>query len=217
MKTIAKHLALASALFTASLAQAVERLPALAPAATAEASGLQDTFEALFQEAVANGDDALANKLGYLTTSLDPEAKVQVSVENTIGIPADVGWIEVQNLGVEFPPHNATTTTSRTTLEQGFVGDDALWHDVTFTAYVSPKDKDAMEALFAKFATGDNIRGSITVNFVNPKDAYKVIWSFELQELTLIRFSQGLIANVEHPETLKFSFTVSPGYVKISA
>jgi len=49
-----------------------------------------------------------------------------------------------------------------------------------------------------------------------PKETYQTIATFELQELTLLRYSPGLVANVEHPSTLRFSFTVSPGYVKIT-
>ena len=59
-------------------------------------------------------------------------------------------------------------------------------------------------------------RGSIAVDIVNPRQTYGVIWSFELTELTLLRSSPGIEANVEHPDTLRFTFTVSPSYVKSS-
>jgi len=62
----------------------------------------------------------------------------------------------------------------------------------------------------------DQTKISFQVRQLDKGDRYATIASFELQELTLLRYSPGLVANVEHPETLKFTFTVSPGYVKIA-
>ncbi len=148
----------------------------------------------------------------------DPQTYIKnkdFTVENSIGIPDSVGWIEVQNLGVEFPPHNASSTESRYK-SVGNIYDHAqpVWNDVTFVIHA--KKGDEIEQFFQSFAKGDNIRGSISVNIMNPENAYQTIASFELQELMLIRYDMGLVADVEHPSTLKFSFTVSPGHVKIS-
>lgn len=147
----------------------------------------------------------------------DPQTYVKNSdftVENSIGIPNTVGWIEVQNLGVEFPPHNASYTNGRYETNKANGYEEPVWNDVTFVIYA--KKGDEIAKLFQGFSQGDNIRGSISVNIMNPKETYQTIASFELQELTLLRYSPGLVADVEHPSTLKFSFTVSPGYVKIS-
>ncbi len=177
-------------------------------------------------------DTNTMKKLSFIFTSLallvcstalfagiaDPQTYIKsrdFTVVNSIGIPASVGWVEVQNLGVEFPPHNASSTTNRHKPLSNFYGaQEPAWHDVTFVVHA--KKGDEIEELFESFSKGDNIRGSISVNIMNPKETYQTIASFELQELTLIRFSKGLVADVEHPSTLKFSFTVSPGYVKIS-
>ena len=140
------------------------------------------------------------------------------TVENTVGIPDTVGWVRISGLGVRFDPHMASSTESRCEGEQHKIYDYAqgVWNEVTFECHGKADDTKAMWDLFDKFRQGDNLRGSITVNFINPKDAYGTIFSFELQELTVLNYSPGIAADAQNPGTLTFSFTVSPGYVKIS-
>jgi hypothetical protein len=141
------------------------------------------------------------------------------TVDNTIGIPTDgVGWVSVENLGCNFPPHNASSTESRCGGEQHKIYDysQCIWNDITFNCHATPDAQQTIYDLFNSFAQGDNLRGSVTVNFVNVKDAYSTIFSFEFQELTLLQFNPGMVADVDHPGTLQWSFTISANYVKIS-
>ncbi|MBI83828.1 MAG: hypothetical protein CMJ81_11570 [Planctomycetaceae bacterium] len=110
-----------------------------------------------------------------------------------IGIPTDgVGWVSVENLGCNFPPHNASSTENRSGSEQHKIYDysQGVGNDITFNCHATP---DA-----------SNLRGSVTVNFVDvqdPYDAYSTIFSFEFQELTLLQYNSGTTADVDHPGT----------------
>ena len=117
---------------------------------------------------------------------------------DTIGIPTDgVGWVSVENLGCNFPPHNASSTENRSGGEQHKIYDysQCIWNDITFNCHATP---DASES--PQHAKSDNLRGSVTVNFVNvKKDPNSTIFSFEFQELTLLQFSPGTTPDVDHP------------------
>ena len=54
---------------------------------------------------------------------------------DTIGLPDGLGWVSVENLGCNFPPHNASSTESRSGSEQHKIYDysQCIWNDITST------------------------------------------------------------------------------------
>jgi len=140
------------------------------------------------------------------------------TVEQNIGLPDDLGYTRVEGIGCHFPAHNASSTHSKCDKGQQhniYDPGQAEWSDITIYAHGNAGQTKAAWDLMKTFAEGDPVRGSVTVNIVNPKDAYSTIFSFTFQEITILHYSPGIQASVEHPDTLSFSFTFKPGRVEI--
>ena len=93
--------------------------------------------------------------------------------------------------------HNSSDSDHRAEdVEIRVGGEQGGGNDITFNCHATPAASGSPQ-----HTKSDNLRGSVTVNFANVKDAYSTIFSFEFQELTLLQYNSGTTADVDHPDT----------------
>lgn len=126
-------------------------------------------------------------------------------------------YIDVQNIWVEFPPHNAayTKNLNRVRLLKIFDHAQGIWHDVTFVVKTDNSINEMMEMNMQIWST-EGMPGSITVNMAKQiKKNKKLVLSFELQELTLNNYK--FLEKEDEPGVTYCVFNVSPNLVTLSA
>ncbi len=137
----------------------------------------------------------------------DPfEASISASdfeLHQGIGVPTSLSFDEIENLSVSFPHYRSWCADD----------DEGVWAPVTFAVHGSvAATKQAMNLLDVALK-GVPFRGGIEIWY---EDAGGAIWEIELHDIQLISYLPlGSGADVAHPDTRAFEFTVQPGWAEI--
>jgi len=137
-----------------------------------------------------------------------------ISTVQIDGIPEQLSIYAVSAVAIDFMVPPSSTQSRSGEIREG----DTMMLSYSPVTFSAQGNEDAIKAVFDTFkkvTEGNPLRGSITISIVNPADNYNVIHTFELQELTLLNYSPGISADVDHPGTLSFEFTVLPNRIEL--
>ena len=138
---------------------------------------------------------------------------------NIEGLPGDLKVHAVSEIVVTFEGTPASSTKSRSGAEHHQIRapGEAKFDPVTISVHGNKDQTKAIFDCFDKCGKGNPLRGSFTVKITNPKDNYSDILEATLHDITLLSYSPFGSVDVDSPDTMSTTFTLSPDRIEFKA